>query len=85
MGDSELAGGAAGMQPACLSEGGRERLERKAVPDGPLSRGWLSSCPSLPMTASSLKPKLWALYPHFWPWAHLPLVYLEGWAVHWDL
>lgn len=39
---------------AGLARVGGEGLERKAVPDGLLPRGWLSSGPSLPMTASSL-------------------------------
>lgn len=39
---------------------GGEGLERKAVPDGPLPRGWLSSGPSFPMTASALRPQPWA-------------------------
>lgn len=47
-----------------LARAGGEGLERKAVPDGPLLRGWLSSGPSLPMTASSSRPQLLALRPH---------------------
>lgn len=51
---------------AGLARVGGEGLERKAVPDGPLPRGWLSSGPSFPMTASSSRPQPWALCPHLW-------------------
>lgn len=56
------AGEGSSGQRAWLEWGG-EGLERKAVPDGHLPRGWLSSGLSLPMTASS-RLHLWALHQH---------------------